>query len=132
MLFVVFAWLMNEAFNLYISITYAAHQSSAVSDSSGSPWRFYSLGWIMPAFIVAILFAIYSKTYYDKKLCWFNLDNLWINLVPMISMLAITILVMIFSAKEQTESAYTKNQKANKLISYVLRNLLSKSIFCFV
>ena len=138
MLFAVFAWLMNEAFNLYISITYAAHQNSPTNDN-GSQWRtFYLLGWILPALLVIILFATNSKTYYDRKLCWFNLQNLWINVSPLIAMLAvnisnlkkkflikinffpklkITILVMIISAKEQTEISYTKNEKANKLIS---------------
>ena len=119
LLFVVFAWLMNEAFNLYITITYAAHQSSPINDT-GSQWRFYLLGYVLPAVIVFVLFLTKSKDYYDKKLCWFNLDHLWINVSPMISMLAVSILVMVFSAKEHTESSYTKNEKANKLISYVL------------
>ena len=90
MLFVVFAWLMNEAFNLYISITYAAHQTSPVSDSGGSQFRLYLLGWVLPAVMVIILLATKSKYYYDKKLCWFNLDNLWVNVSPMISMLAVS------------------------------------------
>ena len=118
MLIVVFAWLMNEAFNLYITITYAAHQSSPINDS-GSQWRFYLLGYLLPALIVFVLILTKSKAYHDPKLCWFNLDNLWINISPIISMLAISILVMIFSAKEHTESSYTKNQKANKLIAYI-------------
>jgi uncharacterized membrane protein len=46
-----------------------------------------------------------------------NLDNLWINISPIIIIVMISILVMIFSAKEHTESSYTKNQKANKLIA---------------
>ena len=115
-LIVVFAWLMNEAFNLYITITYASHQSSPINDS-GSQWRFYLLGYLLPGLIVFILIIAKSKTYHDTKLCWFNLDHLWINVSPVVSMLAISILVMIFSAKEHTESSYTKNQKANKLIA---------------
>ncbi len=107
---------MNEAFNLYITITYAAHQSSPINDH-GSQWRFYLLGYVLPAFMVAILLVTKSNTYYDQKLCWFNLDNLWINISPMISMIAISCLVMIFSAKEHTESSYTKNAKANKLVA---------------
>ena len=116
MLIVVFAWLMNEAFNLYITITYAAHQSSPINDS-GSQWRFYLLGYLLPGVIVFVLVLTKSKGYHDKKLCWFKLDNLWLNVSPIISMLAVSILVMIFSAKEHTESSYTKNQKANKLIA---------------
>jgi hypothetical protein len=116
MFFVVFAWLMNEAFNLYITITYAAHQSHPMNDT-GSQWKFYLLGYIVPGVIVLILVLAKSNEYYDKKLCWFNLDHLWINVSPMIAMLAISCLVMIFSAKEQTETSYTKNEKANKLIA---------------
>ena len=90
MLFVVFAWLMNEAFNLYISITYAAHQSSPVNDN-GSQWRtFYLLGWLFPALLIVILFITNSNDYYDKKLCWFNLNHLWINVSPMIAMLCVS------------------------------------------
>ena len=90
MFFVVVAWLMNEAFNLYISITYAAHQSSPMDDNA-SQWRtFYLLGWLFPALLIIILYITNSASYYDKKLCWFNLDNLWINVSPMIAMLAVS------------------------------------------
>lgn len=116
MFLAVFAWLMNEAFNLYITITYAAHQSTPLTDSS-SQWRFYLLGWLMPAVLVIALLITKSNTYFDKKFCWFNLENLWFNVSPMICMLAVTMLVMIFSDKEHTESSYTKNEKAIKLIA---------------
>ncbi len=88
MLFVVFAWLMNEAFNLYITIIYAAHQSSPINDH-GSQWRFYLLGYLLPAILVLVLILTKSKDYYDKKLCWFNLDNLWIDVSPMIAMITV-------------------------------------------
>jgi len=89
MLFVVFAWLMNEAFNLYITIIYAAHQSSPINDH-GSQWRFYLLGYLFPAILVLILLLTKSKDYYDKKICWFNLDNLWIDVSPMIAMITVS------------------------------------------
>ncbi len=38
-----FSWLMNEAFNLYIVITYAAHSHG--DHEGGSQWRYYILGW---------------------------------------------------------------------------------------
>lgn len=38
-----FSWLMNEAFNLYIVITYAAHSHG--DQEGGSQWRYYILGW---------------------------------------------------------------------------------------
>lgn len=94
MLFVVFAWLMNEAFNLYIAITYAAHQSSPISDT-GPQWRFHLLGWVMPAGMVLGLLIGKSNNYYDKKLCWFNLEHLWLNVSPMIAMLAVYLLSFI-------------------------------------
>lgn len=116
MFIAVFAWLMNEAFNLYITITYAAHQSSPLNDSS-SQWKFYLLGWLIPGIIVLIMLLTKSNAYYHKKFCLFNLDNIWLNVSPVISMLAVSFLVMIFSAKEHTEISYTKNEKANKLIA---------------
>jgi hypothetical protein len=112
----VFAWLMNEAFNLYITITYAAHQSTPMNDTS-SQLRFYLLGWFLPAVLVVILWWQKKALYYDTKFCWFNTENVWLNVSPMISMLVVSILVMIFSAKEHTEISYTKNEKANKMIA---------------
>lgn len=107
---------MNEAFNLYITITYAAHQSSPLNDSS-SQWKFYLLGWLIPIIIVVIIFLVNSDDYFDQKLCWFNLDRIWINIGPALSIIAISILVMIFSAKEHTEVSYTKTEKSNKIIA---------------
>lgn len=112
----IFAWIMNEAFNLYITITYAAHQTSPLNDS-GSQWKFYLLGWLIPAIIVVIFLLVYSVDYFDEKVCWFNLNNIWVNVSPAISILSISILVMVFSAKEHTEISYTKTEKSNKIIA---------------
>lgn len=106
MLFVVFAWLMNEAFNLYISITYAAHQSSPANDN-GSQWRtFCLLGWLFPALLIVILFITNSNDYYDKKLCWFNLNNLWINVSPMIAMLCVSRQLLFCSSAFDKKISY--------------------------
>lgn len=39
-----YAWLMNEAFNLYIVITYSAHSHGELNESGGQ-FRYYFLGW---------------------------------------------------------------------------------------
>ncbi|KAK7004653.1 latrophilin-3, partial [Biomphalaria glabrata] len=39
-----YSWVMNEAFNLYIVITYSTHNPSDLTDS-GSMIRYYVLGW---------------------------------------------------------------------------------------
>jgi len=39
-----FSWLMNEAFNLYIVITYSSHAHDGHNES-GSMLRYYILGW---------------------------------------------------------------------------------------
>jgi latrophilin 2 len=39
-----YSWLMNEAFNLYIVITYSAHSHSEPNESGGQV-RYYFLGW---------------------------------------------------------------------------------------
>lgn len=80
---------MNEAFNLYITITYAAHQSGPVTDAAPQ-WRFYLLGWILPIILVAVLLAVKSDSYYAKKICWFNLDHLWIFVSPSIVMILVS------------------------------------------
>lgn len=38
-----YAWLMNEGLNVYISITYTAHNQST-QENSGH-WRYYVIGW---------------------------------------------------------------------------------------
>lgn len=38
-----YSWLMNEAFNVYISITYTAHNQNT-QENSGL-WRYYIIGW---------------------------------------------------------------------------------------
>lgn len=40
-----FAWLMNEAFNLYTVVTYAAHAHGSEQTEGGSLWRYYVIGW---------------------------------------------------------------------------------------
>nr|KAG5692688.1 hypothetical protein BaRGS_028488 [Batillaria attramentaria] len=40
-----YSWVMNEAFNLYILITYSAHSAGSDLTDSGSMIRYYILGW---------------------------------------------------------------------------------------
>ena len=61
---------MNEAFNLYIVITYAAHSRTEQADEGGSLLRYYLLGWRE--------FHLWS---HDKVQCVesaFSSTNIWI------------------------------------------------------
>ena len=40
-----FCWLMNEAFNLYILITYSTHSRTEHLDEGGSMLKYYIIGW---------------------------------------------------------------------------------------
>ncbi|CAF1119118.1 unnamed protein product, partial [Didymodactylos carnosus] len=105
-----YSWVMNEAFNLYIQITYTTHQAAganAALDAESSIWRFLTMGYGIPLGIIILLWLTKKSAYLmptKTMLCFINIDD-WI-----------TIMVMIFAAKQQHESAYTKNEKANKAI----------------
>ena len=81
---------MNEAFNLYITITYAAHQSGSVGDAP--QWRFYLMGWVLPVILVPVLVAFKSEIYFSKNICWFNLDYVWIFVSPCIVMILVSLI----------------------------------------
>jgi hypothetical protein len=74
------------------------------------------MGWGLPLVLVPILVVIKYDSYFSEKICWFNLDYIAIFGSPCVIMVLVSMLVMIFSAKEHRESSYTKNEKANKLI----------------
>ncbi|CAF2762828.1 unnamed protein product [Rotaria sp. Silwood2] len=115
---------MNEAFNLYIQITYTTHPavagaSTALSDAA-SKYRFLGMGYILPFCIVTLLASIKKSTYFmpiKMRLCFIDLDD-WLKIyfIPISAIIFITIMVMIFSAKQHHESSYTKNEKANEVI----------------
>jgi hypothetical protein len=84
---------MNEAFNLYITITYAAHQAGPVTEAAPQ-WRFYLIGWGLPVVIVTILVVIKSDSYFAKRICWFNLDYIWIFVSPCVVMILVSILTI--------------------------------------
>ncbi|CAF3921921.1 unnamed protein product [Rotaria magnacalcarata] len=115
---------MNEAFNLYIQITYTTHPavagaSTALSDAA-SKYRFLGMGYILPFCIVTLLASIKKSTYFlaiEMRLCFIDLDD-WLKIyfIPISAIIFITIMVMIFSAKQHHESSYTKNEKANEVI----------------
>ncbi|CAF0804146.1 unnamed protein product [Rotaria sordida] len=119
-----YCWLMNEAFNLYIQITYTTHPavagaSTALSDAA-SKYRFLGMGYILPFCIVTLLASIKKSTYFMQikmRLCFIDLDD-WLKIyfIPISAIIFITIMVMIFSAKQHHESSYTKNEKANEVI----------------
>ncbi|CAF2940230.1 unnamed protein product [Rotaria sp. Silwood2] len=119
-----YCWLMNEAFNLYIQITYTTHPavagaSTALSDAA-SKYRFLGMGYILPFCIVTLLASIKKSTYFmpiKMRLCFIDLDD-WLKIyfIPISAIIFITIMVMIFSAKQHHESSYTKNEKANEVI----------------
>ncbi|CAF3578226.1 unnamed protein product [Adineta steineri] len=119
-----YCWLMNEAFNLYIQITYSTHPAvaganAALSDAA-SKYRFLGMGYILPFCIVTLLASIKKSTYFlpvKLHLCFIDLDD-WFKIyfMPILGIIFITIMVMIFSAKQHHESSYTKNEKANEVI----------------
>ncbi|CAF0780051.1 unnamed protein product [Adineta ricciae] len=119
-----YCWLMNEAFNLYIQITYSTHPAvagaSATLSEAASKYRFLGMGYILPFCIVTLLASIKTKTYFMATklgLCFIDLDD-WFKIyfIPITGIIFITIMVMIFSAKQHHESSYTKNEKANEVI----------------
>ncbi|CAG5122306.1 unnamed protein product, partial [Candidula unifasciata] len=125
-----YSWVMNEAFNLYIVITYSAHNPSDLNDS-GSMIRYYVLGWVLPGIMVGA-FVGTSDGYYAKDMCWVAPDHMWLFIGPAIGIMSITVLVLIFTAKEHNESSYTKSDKTNKIINIHMKALWTQVILVTV
>ncbi|XP_070181949.1 cadherin EGF LAG seven-pass G-type receptor 1-like [Littorina saxatilis] len=116
-----YSWMMNEAFNLYILITYSAHSNSDLTDT-GSMLRYYILGWVFPAVLVGA-FVGTADNYYADDMCWVAPDHMWLFLGPALGISGITILVLIFTAKEHNENSYTNSEKTNKIITIHMKGL---------
>ncbi|KAK7477812.1 hypothetical protein BaRGS_00030995 [Batillaria attramentaria] len=117
-----YSWVMNEAFNLYILITYSAHSAGSDLTDSGSMIRYYILGWVIPGVLVGA-FVGTADNYYATEMCWVAPDHLWLFLGPACAFIGVTILVLIFTAKEHNENSYTKSDKTNKIISIHMKGL---------
>ncbi|XP_052778311.1 adhesion G protein-coupled receptor L2-like [Mya arenaria] len=126
-----FSWLMNEAFNLYIVITYSSHAHDGHSEA-GSMLRYYILGWIIPAVLVGSFVGSQGENYYAKDMCWVSWDNLWLFVGPALGIIAVTIMVLIFTAKEHNENSYTKSEKNNKSIILLMKGLWTQIILIAV
>lgn len=122
-----YCWVMNEAFNLYIVITYSAH-SHRDTNESGSLMRYYIIGWIFPAVLVGAFVGSHSQTYYAPDMCWIDWGHIWLFLGPAVGIIAITILVLIFTAKEHNENSYTQSEKTNKTIQIHSKALWTQTI----
>ncbi|CAC5417390.1 unnamed protein product [Mytilus coruscus] len=126
-----YSWLMNEAFNLYIVITYSAHSHGELNESGGQV-RYYFLGWVIPGILVGAFIGSQGDGYYAKDMCWVDWDNLWLFCGPAVGIIAVNIMVMIFTAKEQNENSYTKSEKTNKIITIHMRGLWTQLILVTV
>ncbi|KAK3761610.1 hypothetical protein RRG08_040305 [Elysia crispata] len=126
-----YSWLMNEAFNLYIVITYSAHNPSDITDAAGSMIKYYILGWVLPAIGVGIFVGTIDN-YRADDMCWIAPDHMWLFIGPAIGIMSITILVLIFTAKEHNENSYTKSDKSNKVINIHMKALWTQVILVTV
>ncbi|KAF6020995.1 GPR98 [Bugula neritina] len=112
----VYAWLMNEGFNVYISITYTAHNQHT-QDNSGH-WRHYIIGWGVPGILVSAIVGSTFDDYFSKDMCFVSWDSIWLFAGPPLAMICVTLLVLTFAAKENNEVSYTKNESANTMTEY--------------
>ncbi|XP_078577692.1 adhesion G protein-coupled receptor L2-like isoform X1 [Branchiostoma floridae x Branchiostoma japonicum] len=109
-----FTWLMNEAFNLYVVVSNAMHETAVQQRPMA---RYYVMGWVVPGMVVAAFVGINQDSYYDDgNLCWPSSNHVWMLLGPVFGILTITTLVLIFAMKDIVESSYSKDQQANKVV----------------
>ncbi|XP_064617683.1 LOW QUALITY PROTEIN: adhesion G protein-coupled receptor L2-like [Liolophura sinensis] len=127
-----FAWIMNEAFNLYIMITYTAHSQGDHVPDSGSNLRYYILGWVIPGVLVGAFVGTQGELYYAHNMCWIAWGHLWLFIGPILGIIIVTILVLIFTAKEHNENSYTKSEKTNKVILIHCKSLWTQVILLTV
>ncbi|XP_041364256.1 uncharacterized protein LOC121379672 [Gigantopelta aegis] len=126
-----YSWMMNEAFNLYILITYSAHSASELTDS-GSMVRYYVLGWVIPAVLVGAFLGTNKDDYYAPDMCWIAFDHFWLFIGPAVGIIAVSILVLIFTAKEHNENSYTKSEKTNRIILIHMKGVWTQLILVTV
>ncbi|KAK2189699.1 hypothetical protein NP493_99g02003 [Ridgeia piscesae] len=108
-----FQWLLNAAFNLYIVITYAVHSHGEQTDG-GSQYRYYVLGW--------------GQSPATSATCWIAWQHVWLFIGPAIGLCIVTLLVLIFTAKEHYESSYSKNETTNNMILIHSKALWTQTI----
>ena len=53
---------------------------------------------------------------------------MWVFLGPVIGVMAVNILILTFSLKEHHETAYTKNEKANRIIGTHMKAIWTQLI----
>ncbi|KAK3590964.1 hypothetical protein CHS0354_034536 [Potamilus streckersoni] len=126
-----FSWLMNEAFNLYTVITYSVHSHGGLSES-GSSLRYHIIGWVIPGVLVGAFVGSQRESYYNPAMCWVSWDNIWLCIGPAAGILLVTIMVLIFTAKEHNENSYTKSEKTNKFILNIMKALWTQVILITV
>lgn len=118
-----FCWLMNEVFNQYIVITYAAHSHSDQRADNGSMIRYYVLGWLFPGVLVGAFIGSQGESYYAKDMCWIAWDSIWLFVAPALGLQAVSVMVLIFATKEHNENSYTNSEKTNRVIMIQMRGL---------
>jgi len=79
---------MNEAFNLYISITYTAHNQPTQTESGY--WKYYVIGWGIPGVLVAALVGSNFDTYFSDSMCWVSWQNIWLFAAPPLAMITVS------------------------------------------
>ena len=106
---------MNEAFNLYTVVTYAAHAHGSEQTEGGSLWRYYVIGWgaralgvsggasagvitliyisvslaAIPALCVAVSFASTRETYLGSNMCWVSTAHTWLYMGPALGIISV-------------------------------------------
>lgn len=124
-----FCWLMNESFNLYILITYAAHsRSNDQFEDEQSMLKYHVIGWILPLFFVGAYYAGNYNNYLSEVMCFITMKKIWFLITPLVVILLVTVLVLIVTMKEQMESSYSKNETTNRHIGIYSKALWTQAV----
>ncbi|XP_038061867.1 adhesion G protein-coupled receptor L3-like isoform X2 [Patiria miniata] len=107
-----FAWICNEAFNLYMEVVNSIH---ADTQPQGNMLRYYIIGYVFPAVLVGAVVKIKWDTYFSPDVCILDTNHIWFLIGPAGGLWAVTVFVLVYTGKAIMESSYSKDREANKV-----------------
>ncbi|XP_071808714.1 adhesion G protein-coupled receptor L2-like isoform X2 [Asterias amurensis] len=108
-----FAWICNEAFNLYMEVVNSIH---ADTQQQRPMLRYYIIGYLFPAVLVGAVAKVKWDNYFSSDVCLLDPVHIWYLIGPALGLSAVTVFVLVYTGKAIMESSYSKDREANKII----------------
>ncbi|XP_022079827.1 adhesion G protein-coupled receptor L3-like [Acanthaster planci] len=124
-----FAWICNEAFNLYMEVVNTIH---ADTQQQRNMLRYYIIGYVFPAVLVGAVVKIKWDTYFSSDVCLLDTNHIWFLIGPAIGLWVVTVFVLVYTGKAIMESSYSKDREANKVVGNHCKGCWIQSVLMLV